>query len=75
MKAAGADIIVITALPSATGPIVGTAASLGYTPTYLLQGPSWLEALVTSTGAMGAKPTPIAPALAKSTYVMSFATP
>jgi ABC-type branched-subunit amino acid transport system substrate-binding protein len=75
MKAAGADIVVITALPNATGPIVGTAASLGYSPTYLLQGPSYVEALVTSTGAMHAKPTPIAPALAKSTYVMSFATP
>jgi ABC-type branched-subunit amino acid transport system substrate-binding protein len=74
MKAAGADIVVITALPSATGPIVGTAASLGYTPTYLLQGPSWLEPLMTATGALHAKPTPIAGALAKSTYVMSFAT-
>jgi len=75
MKAAGADIVVITALPNATGPIVGTAASLGYTPTYLLQGPSWLEPLMTATGALHAKPTPIADALAKSTYVMSFATP
>lgn len=74
MKAAGADIVVITALPNATGPIVGTAASLGYSPTYLMQGPSWLEALITSTGALNAKPTPIAPALAKGSYVMSFAT-
>jgi ABC-type branched-subunit amino acid transport system substrate-binding protein len=74
MKAAGADIVVVTALPNATGPIVGTAASLGYAPTYLLQGPAYLEALITATGAMGAKPTPIAGALAKSTYVMSFAT-
>lgn len=75
MKAAGADIVVITALPNATGPIVGTAASLGYSPTYLLQGPAYLEALITATGAMGAKATPIAAALAKSTYVMSFAAP
>jgi ABC-type branched-subunit amino acid transport system substrate-binding protein len=75
MKAAGAQIVVITALPTATGPIVGTAAALGYSPTYLLQGPAWLEALITSTGAQGAKPTPIAGALAKSTYVMSFVAP
>jgi ABC-type branched-subunit amino acid transport system substrate-binding protein len=75
MKAAGADIVVVTALPNATGPIVGTAASLGYSPTYLLQGPAWLEALITSNGALGSKSTPIAAALAKSTYVMSFATP
>lgn len=75
MKAAGADIVVVTALPSATGPIVGTAASLGYSPTYLLQGPAYLEALITATGAMGAKATPIAAALAKSTYVMSFTAP
>jgi ABC-type branched-subunit amino acid transport system substrate-binding protein len=75
MRSAGADIVVITALPSATGPIVGTAASLGYSPTYLLQGPAWFEALMTSTGALHAKATPIAGALAKSTYVMSFAAP
>jgi ABC-type branched-subunit amino acid transport system substrate-binding protein len=74
MKAAGANIVVITALPSATGPIVGTAASLGYTPTYLLQGPAWFEALETATGALGAKATPIAAPLAANTYVASFAT-
>ena len=74
MKAAGADIVVITALPNATGPIVGTAASLGYSPTYLLQGPAYLEALITANGALGSKATPIAAALAKSTYVMSFVT-
>jgi ABC-type branched-subunit amino acid transport system substrate-binding protein len=75
MKAAGAQIVVITALPTAAGPIVGTAAALGYSPTYLLQGPSFVEQLITSTGAPGGKPTPIAAALAKSTYVMSFVSP
>jgi ABC-type branched-subunit amino acid transport system substrate-binding protein len=75
MKSAGADIVVVTALPSAAGPIVGTAASLGYTPTYLFQGPSYVEQLITTNGTLGAKPTPIAGALAKSTYVMSFTTP
>ena len=69
MKAAGANIVVVITLPSATGPIVGTAASLGYHPTYLLQGPAWLEALMTTTGALHAKPTPIAPVLAAGTYV------
>ena len=75
MKAAGAQIVVLTSLPSASGPIVGTAATLGYNPTYLFQGPAWLEQLITKTGALGAPPTPIAGALAKSTYVMGFATP
>jgi ABC-type branched-subunit amino acid transport system substrate-binding protein len=75
MKAAGAQIVVLTSLPSAAGPIVGTAATLGYNPTYLFQGPAWLEQLITKTGALGAPATPIAGALAKSTYVMGFATP
>jgi ABC-type branched-subunit amino acid transport system substrate-binding protein len=75
MKSAGAQIVVITALPNTTGPIVGTAASLGYTPTYLLQGPSFVEQLITTNGTLRAKATPIAAALAKSTYVMNFATP
>jgi ABC-type branched-subunit amino acid transport system substrate-binding protein len=75
MKAAGAQIVVLTSLPSAAGPIVGTAATLGYNPTYLFQGPAWLEQLITKTGALAAPATPIAAALAKSTYVMGFATP
>ncbi len=75
MKAAGAQIVVLTALPSASGPIVGTAATLGYFPTYLFQGPAWLEQLMTKTGALGAPATPIAPALTKSTYVTAFGTP
>ena len=75
MKAAGADILVVTALPNAAGPIVGTAATLGYTPTYLFQGPSFFEPLITANGTLGGKATPIAAALAKSTYVMSFAAP
>jgi ABC-type branched-subunit amino acid transport system substrate-binding protein len=75
MKAAGAQIVVLTTLPTASGPIVGTAATLGYSPTFLFQGPAWLEQLMTKTGAQGAPATPIASALAKSTYVMSFATP
>jgi ABC-type branched-subunit amino acid transport system substrate-binding protein len=75
MKSAGAQIVVVTALPSTAGPLVGTAASLGYTPTYLFQGPSFVEQLVTATGAFGATATPIAGALSKDTYVMSFVTP
>ena len=61
----------VTALPSSTGPIVGTAASLGFTPQWILQGPAFLEQLITKTGALKATPTPVAGAL-KGALVTSF---
>jgi ABC-type branched-subunit amino acid transport system substrate-binding protein len=74
LKAAGADAVVVTALPSATGPIVGTAAALGFTPQWILQGPSYIEQLITKDGTLGAKPTPVAGAL-KGAIVTSFSSP
>jgi ABC-type branched-subunit amino acid transport system substrate-binding protein len=74
LKAAGADAVVVTALPSATGPIVGTAATLGFRPQWILQGPSFLEQLITKDGNVGSSPTPVAAAL-KGALVTSFAAP
>jgi ABC-type branched-subunit amino acid transport system substrate-binding protein len=74
LKAAGAQAVVVTALPSATGPIVGTAATLGFKPQWILQGPAFLEQLITKDGNVGSPPTPVAPAL-KGALVTSFAAP
>jgi ABC-type branched-subunit amino acid transport system substrate-binding protein len=74
LKAAGADAVVVTALPSATGPIVGTAATLGFKPQWILQGPSFLEQLITKDGNVDSPPTPVAAAL-KGALVTSFAAP
>jgi ABC-type branched-subunit amino acid transport system substrate-binding protein len=74
LKAAGADAVVVTALPSATGPIVGTAATLGFKPQWILQGPSFLEQLITTDGNVDSRPTPVAAAL-KGALVTSFAAP
>jgi ABC-type branched-subunit amino acid transport system substrate-binding protein len=74
LKSAGANAVVVTALPSATGPIVGTAATLGFKPQWILQGPSFLEQLITKDGNVDSPPTPVAPAL-KGALVTSFAAP
>jgi ABC-type branched-subunit amino acid transport system substrate-binding protein len=74
LKAAGAEAVVVTALPSATGPIVGTAATLGFTPQWILQGPSYVEQLITEDGTAGGKPTPVADAL-RGAIVTSFSAP
>ena len=74
LKAAGAEAVVLTALPSATGPIVGTAATLGFTPQWILQGPSYIEQLITKDGTADAEPTPVAGAL-KGAIVTSFSSP
>jgi ABC-type branched-subunit amino acid transport system substrate-binding protein len=74
LKSAGADAVVMTALPSATGPIVGTAATLGFKPQWILQGPSFLEQLITKDGNVDSPATPVAPAL-KGALVTSFAAP
>lgn len=71
LKAAGAAAVVVIALPSSTGPIVGTAASLGFTPQWILQGPAFVEQLITKDGSLKAKATPVAGAL-KGALVTSF---
>jgi len=44
LKDAGATHVVLTVLPSATGPIVGTAAQLKYMPKWLGGSPAWIDA-------------------------------
>ena len=73
LKAAGADAVVVTALPSATGPIVGTARRSA-SPVWILQGPSFIEQLITEDGTEKAKATPVAPAL-EGAIVTSFSAP
>jgi ABC-type branched-subunit amino acid transport system substrate-binding protein len=74
LKSAGAQAVVVVALPSSTGPIVGTAASLGFKPQWILQGPAFVEQLITKDGSLKAKPTPVAGAL-KGALVTSFSAP
>jgi ABC-type branched-subunit amino acid transport system substrate-binding protein len=72
MKNAGAQYVVVTAIPTAAATLIGTAAAIGYHPQWILQGPAWSEYLMTSTGAAGGKPTPVEKALA-SAWVLGFA--
>lgn len=44
LEGADANYVLLATLPSATGPILGTAASLGYTPTWLGNTPAWIDA-------------------------------
>ncbi len=44
LEEAGATHVLLTTLPSATGPIVGTAAQLGFGPTWIGNTPSWIDA-------------------------------
>jgi ABC-type branched-subunit amino acid transport system substrate-binding protein len=46
MKAAGAKYVFLTALPTATAGIIGTAAKLGYNPQWILQSPAFALALL-----------------------------
>ncbi|MCW2996865.1 MAG: hypothetical protein JWN65_414 [Solirubrobacterales bacterium] len=73
LKRSGARYVVLTGLPSGSPAIVATAASLGYTPTWLFMGSAYIEQLMTKDGTVGAAPTPVAKALAKDTLVMSVA--
>jgi len=63
MKNAGATVVMVTALPTPAATIVGTAAAMGYDPQWIFQGPAWSEYLMSSTGAPGGTPTPVAPAM------------
>lgn len=44
LKGAGATHIVLTVLPSATGPILGTAAKMQFMPIWLGNTPAWVDA-------------------------------
>jgi ABC-type branched-subunit amino acid transport system substrate-binding protein len=43
LKEAGATHVMLTVLPSATGPLLGTAKQLGYAPTWLGNTASWID--------------------------------
>ena len=43
LKDAGANFVLLTTLPSATGPILGTAAQLQYGPTWIGNTPAWVD--------------------------------
>lgn len=44
LREKGATHVVLSVLPSATGPIVGTAAQLGFGPTWVGLTPAWIDA-------------------------------
>ena len=72
LKAAGAQYVFLTAIPTAAASIVGTAASEGYNPTWIFQGPAWSEYLMTSNGRADGKPTPVEKALAGHVWVLGY---
>lgn len=43
LKEAGASYVYLTLLPSSTGPLLGTAAQLQYSPTWIGSTPTWLD--------------------------------
>ncbi|HZU80043.1 MAG TPA: ABC transporter substrate-binding protein, partial [Acidimicrobiales bacterium] len=63
MKNAGAQYVVVTAIPTAAAVLIGTAATIGYHPQWILQGPAWSEYLISSDGSATGKQTAVAPAL------------
>lgn len=48
MQRAGADYVVLTSIPSATGPILGAALALEYTPQWIGNSPTWIGVLAQS---------------------------
>ncbi|MCY1022348.1 ABC transporter substrate-binding protein [Pyxidicoccus sp. MSG2] len=43
LQQSGANYVLLTVLPSASGPILGTAAQLKYLPTWVGQTPAWVD--------------------------------
>ena len=43
LQSAGAEYVMLGILPSATGPLLGTAAQLGYQPVWMGNSPVWLD--------------------------------
>ena len=74
MKNAGAEYVMLVAIPGAAGKIIGTAATLHFNPTWVLQGPAWSEYLMTKQGTIdGADKTPIYPVLgAGTTWILGY---
>jgi ABC-type branched-subunit amino acid transport system substrate-binding protein len=48
LKNAGCGVIMLAALPSLTGKVLGTAAQLGFAPRWVATNPSWHQALAAS---------------------------
>ena len=46
LQNSGADIVFAVGLPTEFGKILGTAATLGYTPQWIGQSPAWVDALL-----------------------------
>lgn len=44
LQAAGATHVILTVLPSSSGPLLGTAAALGYAPIWYGNTPAWIDA-------------------------------
>jgi ABC-type branched-subunit amino acid transport system substrate-binding protein len=63
MKNDGAQYVMLTAIPNAAASIIGAAATIGYTPHWILQSSAWSEYLMTSTGVASGTRTPVYPAL------------
>ena len=60
LKNSGAQYVVVTAIPTAAAGLMATAASIGYTPQWILQGPAFATVLMTSDGGPNGTPTPLA---------------
>jgi ABC-type branched-subunit amino acid transport system substrate-binding protein len=43
LRSAGAEYVMLGILPGATGPLLGTAAQLGYQPIWMGNSPAWLD--------------------------------
>lgn len=43
LMSAGANYVLMTTLPSSTGPVLGTAAQLSYRPTWIGNTPAWID--------------------------------
>jgi len=67
MRTAGADYVFLASTPTATGTILGTAATLAYAPQWIGLSPSWAGALAGTAD----KPSPILGYLQKSYWVVT----
>jgi len=75
MKNAGAEYVFLTAVPGAAGKLIGAAATIGFHPTWVLQGPAWTEYLMTKGGTIAdtAHKQPLYPLLgAGNTWVLGY---
>ncbi|MEX2530547.1 MAG: ABC transporter substrate-binding protein [Gemmatimonadota bacterium] len=43
LQSAGANYVLLTALPNSSAPVLGTAAQLGYRPVWIGQTPAWID--------------------------------